>query len=128
MNYSKLTDIEINLAVGKLISRDSWSLVNSEGKACIHEFAEPVGNFGVMCLGWKVFDPCNSWADSGPIFEAEKISLHAPRFGEGWMAEFTGSDDDVNDGFQVDYHEAHDPNPLRAGLIVFLMMKDAENE
>lgn len=40
------------------------------------------------------------------------------------MADFTGSDDDVNDGFNVDYFESHNANPLRAAMIVFLMMRE----
>ncbi len=77
---------------------------------------------------WVIFDPCNNPADAMPIVIENNISLHAPRLREGWMAEYTGSDDDVNDGFQVDYYESHNKNPLRAAMEVFLMMKDAENE
>ena len=74
------------------------------------------------------FDPCNNPADAMPIVFENNISLHAPRFSEGWMAEHTGSDDDVNDGFQADYFDSHNQNPLRAAMEVFLMMKDTENE
>ncbi|EPK8200759.1 phage protein NinX family protein [Morganella morganii] len=78
--------------------------------------------------GYKPFDPCNNPADAMPIIIENNISLHAPRLREGWMAEYTGSDDDVNDGFQADYFDAHNKNPYRAAMEVFLMMKDAENE
>lgn len=75
-----------------------------------------------------VFAPCNNPADAMPIIIENNISLHAPRLREGWMAEYTGSDDDVNDGFQADYFDAHNKNPYRAAMEVFLMMKDTENE
>lgn len=69
-------------------------------------------------------DYCNSPADAMPIVFENNISLHAPRLKEGWMAEYTGSDDDVNDGFQADYFDAHNKNPYRAAMEVFLMMKN----
>ena len=74
----------------------------------------------------EVSNYCNNPADAWPIIVASNISLHAPRYKEGWMSEFTGGDSDVNDGFHADYLEAHDKNPLRAAMIVYLMMKDAE--
>lgn len=73
------------------------------------------------------FDPCNNPADAWPIISGNNISLHAPRFNERWMAEFTGSDEDVNDGFDVDYFdyfESRNANPLRAAMIVYLQMND----
>lgn len=73
-----------------------------------------------------VFDPCNNPADAMPIIIENKISLYAPRLNEDWMAEYAGSTEDVNDGFQVDHFDAHNQNPLRAAMEVFLMMKDVE--
>lgn len=75
-----------------------------------------------------VFDPCNNPTDAVPIIIENKISLYAPRLNEDWMAEYAGSTEDVNDGFLVDYFDAHNQNPLRAAMEVFLMMKDTENE
>ncbi|HFU0689591.1 TPA: phage protein NinX family protein [Morganella morganii] len=75
-----------------------------------------------------IYNPCLNPSQAMPIIIENNISLHAPIFSEGWMAEYTGSDEDVNDGFQVDYFDAHNQNPYRAAMEVFLMMKDAENE
>ncbi|MGX8931221.1 phage protein NinX family protein [Proteus mirabilis] len=77
---------------------------------------------------WIEFNPCNNPSDAMPIIIENNISLHAPHLRGGWMAECTGSGDDVNDGLQADYFDAHHKNPLRAAMEVFLMMKDAENE
>lgn len=120
--YRDKSDFEINLRVAQIIFTDSeYDVIkqsmevvkfqNGDGKGTCH-----------------AFDPCNNPADAMPIIIENKISLHAPVFSEGWMAENTGSDEDVNDGFQVDYFDAHNQNPCRAAMEVFLMMKDAENE
>lgn len=103
-DYSKKSNYEISCEVGRMISFADYLLARNEQK-----------NY------------CDSWADAGPIISNNKISLHAPSITKTWMAEFAGSDDDVNDGFHVDYFEHHHENPLRAAMIVFLMMKDSEN-
>ncbi|HHS3622995.1 TPA: phage protein NinX family protein [Proteus mirabilis] len=77
---------------------------------------------------WIEFNPCNNPSDAMPIIIENNISLHAPHLRGGWMAECTGSSDDVNDGFQADYFDAHNKNPYRAAMEVFLMIKGAENE
>ena len=125
MNYQEMSDFEINCAVAGMIGDEVYS-----SKSLRKHKAYRIGerNRDVYESGWStdVFDPCNSWTDAGPIAEVHKISLHAPRFGEGWMAEHTGSDEDVNDGFEVHYFEHHHENPCRAICIVFLMMKGGE--
>ena len=68
---------------------------------------------------WTRFDPCNNPADAWPIITDNKITVHAPmRYDElqEWLAF------DVNDS-DTDFK---DVNPLRAAMIVFLMMKDGE--
>jgi len=63
----------------------------------------------------KMFNPCNNPADAWPIIVENKISLFAIRYTESmWQAEhpITG----------IFKHE----NPLRAAMIVFLMMQEAE--
>lgn len=67
----------------------------------------------------KQFDPCNNPADAWPIIVDKKIGLKPVRWDE-WRAE--GSD---SCGF-VSYARADD-NPLRAAMIVFMMMQDEKN-
>ncbi|PCP73070.1 recombinase [Morganella morganii] len=123
--YNDKSDFEINKAVA--IAR---------GAKPFHDdgFKKSTGYFHkdavIIKAKFKIgaFDPCNNPADAMPIVIDNKISLYAPRLNEDWMAEYAGSTEDVNDGFQVDYFDAHNQNPLRAAMEVFLMMKDAENE
>ena len=111
-DYSKLSDFLINAAVG---SATGYATASA-----------PVLNIVIRNSNGRKCDPCNSWADAGPSSVASNISLHATSFNEGWMAEFTGNDEDVNDGFEVDYFESRHQNPLRAAMIVFLMMNEGE--
>lgn len=118
--YREKSDFEINKAVVIALGAHEVATDIFIDKNRRYDFDKPKSQF--------FFDPCNNPADAMPIVFENNISLHAPRLKEGWMAEYTGSDDDVNDGFQVDYYESHNKNPLRAAMEVFLMMKEAENE
>ncbi|SER29050.1 Protein of unknown function [Rosenbergiella nectarea] len=58
---------------------------------------------------------CNSWADAGPIVQENRISLFASDDDVKWMAQF------------INHKNVHmDKNPLRAAMVVFLMMKGGE--
>ncbi|MBD8155013.1 phage protein NinX family protein [Pantoea agglomerans] len=124
MNYSQMSDVDIAVLVGRHVSKDGQSLVGINGRACIHEYAPSIGNFGEMCLGWKEFDPCNSWTDAGPIIMGNKITiLHDEQL--GWCAGVAYWVDGYEFGFsKCEY--AH-PNPLRAAMIAFLMMQEQPN-
>lgn len=61
------------------------------------------------------FDPCNNPADAMPIINEYGISLI---YQEGEF-QFATNDGNI---------ECSISNPLKAAMIIFLMMKDAENE
>lgn len=136
-DYSQMSDFEINKRVAIDLdidmhffiheSEDSFGLgfLPSELGPIWQTSAIWVGDFRVS--NGNKFNPCNNPADAWPIIRDNHISLHAPSITKTWMAEFTGSDDDVNDGFHVDYFESHHENPLRAAMIVFLMIQDSSN-
>lgn len=112
--YTELSDFEINKLVACKLR-------------CNDEITETLLNKLVFVNG-NIFTPCSNPSDAMPIIIENNISLHAPHLRGGWMAEYTGSSDDANDGFQSDYFDAHNKNPYRAAMEVFLMIKDAENE
>lgn len=62
----------------------------------------------------KKFEPTSSWADAGPIIQKNWIGLRMQSNGL-WVGTQPG-------GKLPQYHD----NPLRAAMIVYLMMKDAE--
>ena len=66
-------------------------------------------------------DYCNDWADAGPIIVESKIGIETTATSNEWMAR-TCSTNISNMMFRC--HK--DKNPLRAAMIVFLMMKDGK--
>lgn len=95
-DYSKMSDFEINKRVFKLMM--TGRDWDRKGKG--------------------LFDCCNNPADAWPIIVGSKINI---RFGAEGMA--------CEAQFMQYGHESvecYNSNPLRAAMIVFLMMKDAE--
>ena len=125
-DYESMSDQQINQLVGTIVSRDGLSIIASDGNAVIHEYSD-CGDFKGICLGWKVFDPCNNTADAWPILLENKISLNYMVAEEAWCAHVDGV---MTEGcwcwdFDPEHHH-DDKNPLRAAMIVFLMMKESE--
>lgn len=117
MNYTKMTDFEINKAVLKL------SIPYED----ICEL-EQIGHGQSVAWGdgynWYNYDPCNSWADAGPIIEKHLICLAAdvfaePQDGGKWVAQ---------PAYGWNSERVRSDNPLRAAMIVFLMMQEKSDE
>ncbi|ENV9112182.1 hypothetical protein L400_00067 [Enterobacter hormaechei] len=106
MDYSKLSDKEVNRKV-QIASRLIGSLTGR----------------GVLIVRdgkWEFFDPCNNPADAWPIITANKISIYAMSEADkrgGWGAE----------AFHPNDAYSFNDNPLRAAMIVFLMMQESAN-
>ena len=102
-DYAAMSDQQINREVQKLT-----------GIGCMS------GN-GVLIIAdgrWRTFDPCNNPADAWPIITGSMISIRPVGY-DGQLWEAAGMD-----GMKADY----DKNPLRAAMVVFLMMKEVEND
>lgn len=98
-NYSEISDKKINVGV-----------------------AFHLGLSTVILAENGQFDPCNNPSDAWPIVIENEIALN-PRCANGeWKAQIHLGKDDIFDN----YASCWDKNPLRAAMIVFLMMKDAE--
>jgi hypothetical protein len=110
-DYSNMSDYEINGRVAKATQKIGDS-TQARGKTFIHEH-EDVGEFKNICIGWKEYDPCNNPADAWPIITGSKIGI---REYDGWWEART----------YIPEHAICDKNPLRAAMIVFLMMKESE--
>lgn len=118
-DYSQLSDFEINnlvaLAIGAKVtdgfrvgdSKESIYYALGEDEFCVRR------GFGSMPIQ---FDPCNNPADAWLIIVGSKINI---RFGAEGMA--------CEAQFMQYGHESVDhyhTNPLRAAMIVFLMMQE----
>lgn len=116
-NYSEMSDFEINKAVSLFFNHvdvDANGIPNVLMLVPSKEYA----NAG--SIEEVEFDPCNNPSDAWSIIVENKINV---RF---------GSDNHPCEAQFIQYGEEsveyYHENPLRAAMIVFLMMKDAENE
>ncbi|WP_334354351.1 phage protein NinX family protein [Enterobacter hormaechei] len=104
MDYSQLSDFEINQRVSNAIP----------GRFIFYPDY-------VWDSEWeKTFDPCNKAADALPIITDNKISIYAMSEADArgkWGAE----------AFYPNGAYHFNDNPLRAAMIVFLMMQENQN-
>lgn len=110
MDYSQLSDQQINMLVAEIEHPD---------RKIIESKSRPPS---VLMLGeiYSWFDYCNNPADAWPIIVEQKICIYAMSEADkrgAWGAE----------AFHPDESYHFSDNPLRAAMIVFLMMQDAKH-
>ena len=101
-DYSKMSDLEINIMVSKSLYGE-------------------LSNWHKGELNEGVTDYCNNPSDAWPIIYGELISLSATETSEGNHRWFAFSRE------REGYKQVACGNPLRAAMIVYLMMKESEN-
>jgi len=104
MNYDEMSDFEIN----KLVARAVDGIPPNDDRTAIdcflsHANGTAVKWFQAAYYDWDVFDPCNNPSDAWPIIMKIKHQLASQKF-----------------------HWYMRANPLRAAMIVFLMMQEEE--
>lgn len=108
-DYAAMSDAEINASVAKIMFE-----VN-EGIATPYSHRPDAYIYHLNGLH-SVKDYCNNPADAWPIITSSMISIRpVGNDGQLWEAHGMG-------GMKADY----DKNPLRAAMVVFLMMKEGE--
>lgn len=122
MDYSLLSDFEINKLVAKATStsvEETYQFVNGG-----EDIADHMSGIVLMRKissnrkHWKLYDPCNNPADAWPIIDKYRISII--NLGEDeWGARGVA---DCKSKRAI--HE----NSLRAAMIVFLMIQDANHD
>ncbi|WP_270491122.1 phage protein NinX family protein [Enterobacter ludwigii] len=120
MDYSLLSDFEINKLVAKATStsvEETYQFVNGG-----EDIADHMSGIVLMRKissnrkHWKLYDPCNNAADAWPIIVDNKINIRFGAEGMACEAQF------IQYGHEsVEFYHG---NPLRAAMIVFLMMRD----
>lgn len=116
-NYAEMSDFEINSAVASALGVDFEA-----HETGVYASVKWLGDNVVSVAG--IVDYCNNWADAGPVMLENRISLLladdsiAYAYSKNTYDEFG-----CLEGYEF---EAEHKNPLRAAMIVFLMMKDEE--
>lgn len=123
MDYSKLSDFEIDKAVADALGFDYdiaimfVSPVDKINRNHVDEYVRKKVTSNEKY--WKRFSPTRIPNDSWPIITANKISIYAMSEKDGrgrWGAE----------AFYPNESYHFNDNPLRAAMIVFLMMQEAK--
>lgn len=122
MDYSQLSDFEINRLVGDVIFKGCWACKpeTSGNDTSKWYYGNADATFEPLPL---LPDYCNDWSATGPIIESKLICLAAdvfaePHDGGKWVAQ---------PAYGWEKERVRSNNPLRAAMIVFLMMQDAKN-
>ena len=111
-DYSAMSDSEINMAVANYLKRKGEQIINP------YKHRPDVQIFHSNGL-YSHKDYCNHPADAWPIIVENAITVACSK-------KINSTAWDSSKGLAYGA-VAHDQNPLRAAMIVFLMMKDAEN-
>ena len=106
MNYEEMSDLQINLLVASAIGVDA-----AENSGVVYCAVKHGGDNVVSVIG--VVDYCNNPSDAWPIIVANRINVYASE-GPDFMPWMAGCG-----GIMVS-----NKNPLRAAMIVFLMMQE----
>lgn len=125
MDYSQLSDFEINRMLGDVIFKGLW--------ACKPETSGNNTNKWYYGNADTTFEPlnplpdyCNDWSAAGPIIVNNEISLNS--YGSAWEASYEydapigafGTDELVTKAIEG-------KNPLRTAMIAFLMKQEHAN-
>lgn len=114
-DYASMSDIEISKSVGDAIGIDWANLDDNYHELCYWPELDDELN---------IFDPCNNPADAWPIVNASRISIMF----DGTDLQYEGEHHEWCDAISSSqkFGIQHQSNPLRAAMIVFLMMKEGE--
>lgn len=111
MDYSKMSDQEINMAVAESFHPESM-VIESKSRPPI---AFVTGHLPRLWV-----DYCNNPADAWPIIMERKLTIKPDIYIGGWVAM-----ESKHDETEAIYSAGE--NPLRAAMIVFLMMQESAN-
>ncbi|EFN4190121.1 DUF2591 domain-containing protein [Escherichia coli] len=126
MDYSQLSDFEINVAVFEAIHNGSPDYKEGENGAMVFiSFEGDIVNGDAVEVEVErgSFNPCANPADAWPIITENNISIILDNPS---IPCATDNARDLFDDAGPNVCVAYD-NPLRAAMIVFLMMQDANN-
>lgn len=115
MDYSQLSDFEINKRVADIVMNGTWHVKPSHPDNVTGGWL--YGSNGIQT--YDLPDYCSNPADAWPIITENKISIYAAVLCDSrgmWGAEASFTD----------HYHFHN-NALRAAMIVFLMMKEDKN-
>lgn len=131
MDYSQLSDFEINVAVFEAIHNGSPDYKEGEnGDMVFVSFEGDIVNGDAVEVEVErgSFNPCANPADAWPIITENKISTMWMTAEKEWCAWSGGNlEEGCWEWENIPGYYFCGESPLRAAMIVFLMMQDANN-
>ncbi|MBJ8879385.1 phage protein NinX family protein [Citrobacter freundii] len=115
MDYSNLSDFEINKRVADIEMNGTWHVKPSHPDNDTGGWL--YGSNGIQT--YELPDYCNIPANAWPIITSNRIAL-SPLFGGEWRAS-------VDDECGFISYTCSTENPLRAAMTVFLMAQESAN-
>lgn len=125
MNYAETSDFEINCAVARGMGFEGMVFFDVDSSICsgpVWNVASGVTDDSIRVSRGNAFNPCSSWADAGPIIEQHGISMLF-----NFDVPFCYKPERDSHGVPFTRFKYQDANPLRAAMIVFLMMQEQSN-
>jgi hypothetical protein len=125
VNYSLLSDFEINELIARIFGLRNVSRKSDEISGSAIQFNDyvklPYCGYGNIEYQDRVYiaDYCNKPQDAFPIMDENRISLFYDYANFGECTAHSGEERGANYEFEFSHK-----NPLRAAMIVFLMMKE----
>lgn len=121
-DYSKMSDFDVNCAVARGVGLDGMMFFDVDSSLChgpVWSVPSGVSDDGFNISRGNPFNPCNNPADAWPIIAENMISICAyQRANPGMVRESWWEADKFGE------HITRDKNPLRAAMIVFLIMQE----
>ncbi|PHM51489.1 phage protein NinX family protein [Xenorhabdus sp. KK7.4] len=115
IDYSKLSDFEINKMITERMNISNYMYYDNESDYVIWVVPSNHSYEGFTSKKGREFDPCNNPQDAMPIIINNGISL----IFQDKKFEFATNDGEI---------ECTLDNPYKAAMVIFLHMKDMENE
>ena len=119
MDYSKMSDFEINMAIAKALQYPTMKKQHF-GEAGLSVVMLEVGYGGH-------FDPCKNAADAWPIIVSNKIDIdwgdnHTPE-----LIDHVSANTVTKSGKLIAFDvNTKENNPLRAAMLVYLQLREAK--
>lgn len=129
MNYETMTDFEINLEVMKIkLSGQIIKYHDQEVDELIQmlgiDGGKPTVKFTTASGSNQSFDGCNNPADAWPIIVENEISINPCYSLGGSTMNYEPTGKWSAEHFNLESEQITHKNPLRAAMIVFLMMQE----
>ncbi|WAH52563.1 DUF2591 family protein [Pseudescherichia vulneris] len=125
MDYSKMSDFEINCAVARAAGLDGMMFFSVDSSFCqgpVWDVPSGITEDGIKISRGNPFTPCNNAADAWPIITENNISIILDN---PTMPCATANARDLFDDADPIVSVAYD-KPLRAAMIVYLQLQEAK--